>query len=127
LITEMTAVVAAMNDHGELEAFRDELSKAIQGLADSSAWLGERLASGDIQSALAGASPYLRQFGTVLGGWLMGRAALAALAAPPEVEAELLAEKLLTARFYGEQLLPIANAMTSAVRGGANILENAVF
>jgi acyl-CoA dehydrogenase len=127
LITEMSEALAAMSDHEELAAFRDELSKAIQGLADSSAWLGERLASGDIQSALAGASPYLRQFGTVLGGWLMGRAALAALAAPPEVKAEFLKEKLTTARFYGEQLLPIANAMTSAVRGGANILENAVF
>ncbi|MEX1124359.1 MAG: acyl-CoA dehydrogenase [Acidimicrobiia bacterium] len=127
LITEMTEVVTRMDGHSELASFRDELSRAIQGLADSSAWLGERLVSGDIQSALAGASPYLRQFGTVLGGWLMGRAALAALDAPREVKPEFLVEKVITARFYGEQILPMANGMLSAVKGGANILENAVF
>ena len=127
LITEMTEVVIGMNHHEELAGFGDELSRAIRGLAESSAWLGERLATGDIQSALAGASPYLHQFGTVLGGWLMGRAALAALAAPSDVKPEFVTEKVLTARFYGEQILPLANGLVSAVKGGADILENAVF
>jgi acyl-CoA dehydrogenase len=127
LITEMTDVVIGMNDYPELAAFGDELSRAIRGLAESSGWLGERLASGDIQSALAGASPYLRQFGTVVGGWLMGKAALAALSAPRDVDPDFLAEKIITARFYGEQLLPVANGMVSAVKGGAEILESAVF
>jgi hypothetical protein len=116
-----------MNNHPELAGFGDELSRAIRSLAESSAWLGERLASGDIQSALAGASPYLRQFGTVVGGWLMGKAALAVLAAPADVKPEFVTEKVLTARFYGEQILPSANGMVSAVKGGADILENAVF
>ncbi len=69
--------------------FREELSVAIQGLAETSRWLGEKLASGDLQSALAGASPYLRQFGIVLGGWLMARTAVAALDEPPGFEALL--------------------------------------
>jgi acyl-CoA dehydrogenase len=126
LIAEMTEVVLAMNDHNELAAFGDELSRAIRGLAESSAWLGERLGAGDLQAALAGASPYLRQFGTVLGGWLMGKAALAALKAPLDVRPEFLAEKVITARFYGEQILPTANGLIPAVKGGADILENAV-
>jgi len=127
LITEMTEAVLRMNDHPELAGFGEELTRAIRGLAESSTWLGERLASGDIPSALAGASPYLRQFGTVLGGWLMGKAALAALAAPPDVAPEFLAEKVITARFYGEQILPLANGMVSSVKGGAEILDNALF
>jgi hypothetical protein len=57
----------------------------------------------------------------------MGKAALAALAAPPDVKPEFVTEKVITARFYGEQILPMANAMVSAVKGGADILENAVF
>ena len=127
LITEMTEVVLQMNDHPELAGFGDELARAIRGLAESSTWLGERLASGDIQSALAGATPYLRQFGTVVGGWLMGKAALATMAAPPDVKPEFATEKLITARFYGEQVLPTANGMVSAVKGGAEILDAAVF
>ncbi len=127
LVTEMTDVVIAMNSHDELATFGDELSRAIRGLAESSAWLGERLAAGDIQSALAGATPYLRQFGTVVGGWLMAKAALAALDGPSDVTPEFLVEKVTTARFYGEQLLPIANGLIPAIKGGADILENAVF
>jgi hypothetical protein len=127
LITEMTDTVIAMNRHDDLAAFGDELSRAIRGLGESSAWLGERLAASDIQSALAGASPYLRQFGTVVGGWLMGKAALAALEAPSDATPEFLAEKVMTARFYGEQLLPTANGLIPAIKGGANILESAIF
>jgi acyl-CoA dehydrogenase len=127
VIGEMTAELATMEDHDQLAPFREELSVAIQGLAETSRWLGESLASGDLQAALAGASPYLRQFGTVLGGWLMARTAVAALGEPPGFDSSFLAEKVTTARFYGEQLLPMANGLAPAVKGGASLLESAPF
>jgi hypothetical protein len=116
-----------MEGHDKLARFREELAVAIQGLAETSRWLGERLASGDLQAALAGATPYLRQFGTVLGGWLMARTAVAALGEPPGFDSAFLAEKVTTARFYGEQLLPMANGLAPAVKGGASLLESAPF
>ena len=127
LITEMADVLEEMNDHEELALFRDRLTVAIQGLAESSSWLGERLASGDVQSALAGASPYLRQLGTVAGGWLMARSALAALERPADVSDEFITAKVITARFYGEQLLPLADALVAAVKGGSDSLSDAAF
>jgi len=127
LIVEMSQVVDRMGEYPDLALFREELAVAIQGLAETSTWLGERLAGGEIQSALAGASPYLRQFGTVLGGWLMATAAVAALARPPEFEPAFLAEKVNTARFYGQQLLPMANGLVPAVKGGADLLNDAAF
>ncbi len=127
LITEMADVAAAMNDHEELALFRDRLTTSIQGLAETSSWLGERLAAGDVPSALAGASPYLRQLGTVAGGWLMARSALAALEHPADVSEEFVTEKVVTARFYGEQLLPLADALVAAVKGGSDILSDAAF
>jgi hypothetical protein len=127
VIGEMTAELAAMEGHDELAGFREELSVAIQGLVETSRWLGERLGAGDLQAALAGASPYLRQFGIVLGGWLMARTAVAALSGPPGFESTSLADKLTTARFYGEQLLPMANGLAAAVKGGASLLESAPF
>jgi hypothetical protein len=127
LLSEMAEVLAQMDRHPESSRFRDQMAAAIQGVADTSTWLGEHLAGGDIQSALAGATPYLRQFGTVLGGWLMARAALAALAAPRDFDEEFLADKVNTARFYGEQLLPIAGGLVPAVEGGAGLLESAPF
>ena len=127
VIGQMTAELATMEGHDQLSRFREELSVAVQGLAETSRWLGERLASGDLQAALAGASPYLRQFGIVLGGWLMARTAVAAIGEPPGFEHSLLADKVTTARFYGEQLLPMANGLAPAVKGGAALLESAPF
>jgi alkylation response protein AidB-like acyl-CoA dehydrogenase len=127
LITEMAEELETMSPHEELGQFREELSVAIQGLAETSSWLGERLLEGDLRSALAGASPYLRQFGIVLGGWFMARAAVAALADPAGFDPAFLKEKVGTARFYGEQLLPMANGLVPAVKGRADLLDNAIF
>jgi acyl-CoA dehydrogenase len=127
LIEEMTATVGEMGDHRDLAAFREELTIAIQGLADTSAWLGQRLASGDIDAALAGATPYLRQFGTVIGGWLMAVSAVAAGNGPADFEPGFLADKVNTARFYGEHLLPQANGLIPTIEGGADLLADARF
>jgi hypothetical protein len=127
LLTEIGSVIDEMSAHRQLDLFREELATAVQGLAESSTWLGGKLASGATRSALAGASPYLRQFGLVLGGWLMARSALAALASPVDVEPEFLADKVTTARFYGEQILPGANGLVAAVKGGSDILDQARF
>lgn len=117
-------VLEPMADHQELAAFRQALATAITGLADTSEWLLERLSNGSIDDALAGASPYLEQFGTVLAGWLMARSALAALEEPGEMS-EFAADKVTTARFYGEHLLPRAGGLVPTIKGGADLLERA--
>ena len=127
LITEMADVLKGMNDHPELAVFRDEMTETVQGLVDTSTWLGEKLAQGDLKTVLSAATPYLRQFGTVIGGWLMARAALAALERPSDVDPAFADEKVITARFYGEQLLPQANGLIPAIKGGSEILEKAIF
>ncbi|HEX6220834.1 MAG TPA: acyl-CoA dehydrogenase [Acidimicrobiia bacterium] len=125
LITEMTQILGEMSEHEDLTAFRDELTTAVQGLADTSSWLGERLAAGDIDDALAGATPYLTQFGTVLGGWLMAVSAVAAKQRPAEFSKEFLDQKVVTARFYGEHLLPRANGLIETIKGGNELLASA--
>jgi hypothetical protein len=77
----------------------------------------------DPVDALSGAAPYLRLFGLVTGGWLMARQALAASAAAaaggtPELDVEFLRAKVVTARFYAEQLLPQAQGLVGAVTAG---------
>ncbi|HUF16151.1 MAG TPA: acyl-CoA dehydrogenase [Acidimicrobiia bacterium] len=125
LLTEMTQVLGEMTDHDDLGDFRDQLTTAIQGLADTSAWLGGRLAAGDIDDALAGATPYLTQFGTVLGGWLMARSAVAAKRGPADYSEHFLEQKVVTARFYGEHLLSRANGLVPSIKGGNDLLAKA--
>ncbi|MDG4834307.1 acyl-CoA dehydrogenase [Solwaraspora sp. WMMD1047] len=66
----------------------------------------------------AGATPYLRGFGLVLGGWLLARGAAGAAAT---ADGDPVARgRLLTADFYAGQLLPQAHAhFAAAVDPGA--------
>ena len=128
LITEMADVVTAMNDSRRARGVPATGCPAIaQSLADSTTWLGERLAAGDIQSASGRGHPLSPSIGHRGGGWLMGRSALAALARPADLDEEFITEKVITARFYGEQILPHADSLVAAVKGGAGILEDARF
>ena len=87
-----------------------ELADAVAALREATDWL---LANGlaDPVDALAGATPYLRMFGIVVGGWLLIRSA------PAGDE-----DKRAVARFYAEQLLPGARALLPAVTAGAGAL-----
>jgi hypothetical protein len=63
-------------------------------------------------------------FGLVTGGWLLARSALAAhrLLGEGRGDKSFLQEKIVTARFYAEQLLPQAAGLAGAVTGGAAVL-----
>ena len=99
----------------------DELEAALSALNETTDWI---MANGleDVRNALAGATPYLRQFGIVTGGWLMAEAALEAKALLDGdgggFEKEFLEAKYTTARFYATQILPQAAGMAGAVTAG---------
>jgi len=107
----------------ELASIRDALRDAIGVLTGTTGWI---MTNGlaDPKDALAGATPYLRIFGTVTGGWLLARQALAARR---ELEAgssdtAYLEAKVVTARYYAEQHLPQVAGLVGAVQGGASVL-----
>jgi hypothetical protein len=79
----------------------------------------------DPACALAGAVPYLKLMGTITGGWLMARGALAAQRrlAERNGDASFHDAKLTTARFYAEQVLATAPASLSAITGGTTIMS----
>jgi len=107
----------------DLSGIRAALAESAVALSRSTDWLIETHGS-DPALALAGASPYLRLFGTVAGGWLMAMAALAATRRLNEAGESLpdkafLNAKLATARFYADNILIQADALaTQITRGG---------
>jgi alkylation response protein AidB-like acyl-CoA dehydrogenase len=70
------------------------------------------LAVSDPNDALAGAAPYLKMLGLLLGGWVHTKSAIAAAARPDD---EFMRGRLGLARFYNTQILPIAHALLPAV------------
>src|SRR3546814_2627639 len=101
----------------ELALIRSNLAEALGALRTATDWLMEHGLS-DPLNALAGATPYLRLFSVVTGGWMMARQALAATAALQDVgdaDKALLEDKVVSARFYCEQVLPQAHGLVPAV------------
>ena len=112
---------------GELLATRDADCAAVQkSLADgraalrsATAWLLDP-ANNDIDAKFAGATPFLHLTGTVVGGWLMARSALAAHRnAANGGDRAFLEAKIVTARFYAEHVLPRAQALLPEITEGS--------
>jgi len=109
----------------ELTLLRSALRDGLGALERTTDWM---LTRQDPRDAAAGAMSYLRLWGTVSGGWLMARAALAARQdlAAGEGDPEFLRAKIVTARFYGEQILPRASSLAAtATAGAATLMEMA--
>jgi alkylation response protein AidB-like acyl-CoA dehydrogenase len=117
----------------DLAAFPDELPESLSSIAthlregvevlqELTDWLmAHRDEPNDV---FAGATPYLRVFATVVGGWLLAKGAKAAQGRidAGEGDTEFLQGKIVTSRFYAEQLLPQVAGLAGAVTAGADDL-----
>jgi 3-(methylsulfanyl)propanoyl-CoA dehydrogenase len=131
LLDAMAATASdAVAAGGDLAMIGEQLAAAVSTLAETTEWL---LVNGakDPNSALAGASPYLRMTGIVVGGWLLIKSALAAAELLDGdgggFTDEFLRQKLVTARFYATQLLPQAAGLAPAVTAGPSDLLSTTF
>jgi alkylation response protein AidB-like acyl-CoA dehydrogenase len=117
-----TALEHAQNT--DLAAIGAGLRSAVATLDEATLYLVEA----DPALAAAGSVPYLQLSGTVCGGWLMARQALAAFRrlAGGEDDAGFLTAKIATARFYADHFLALAPGYLKGIRGGAAILDFAV-
>ena len=108
------------DDVGEI---RRHLAAGLDALASASDWMAETVAT-DMPRALAASVPYLRMLGTVAGGWLLAKGALAAqqsLAQRPG-NPDFLEAKLLTARFFADHRLALAPALLPAITAAATVV-----
>lgn len=126
LIAEMRSTAEELAKAGEaFGTISENLADSVDALERATLWIFEHGLL-DPNDAAAGASPYLRLFGVTLGGWLLGKEAIAARscldAGADQSDAPLLEAKLQTARFYAEQLLPEAQALVGPVTRGKESL-----
>ncbi|AOK67889.1 acyl-CoA dehydrogenase [Burkholderia multivorans] len=96
------------------------LMAAARALEDSADWLLEHSAAQPAHCA-AGAVPFLRLTGTVIGGWLSARIAEAAVAqlAAGAGDVDFLAAKRATTSYYATHVLVEAPALRDVVIHGA--------
>ena len=126
LIAQVRATEAALRESGNAD-----FAAIARQLADGSRALDEVVdfivanIKGDVKGVFSGSVPYLKLAGIVLGGWQMGRAALAAQRKLEEgaSDAQFYKAKIGTARFFADHILSQASGMrTAIVDGSAGVL-----
>jgi alkylation response protein AidB-like acyl-CoA dehydrogenase len=126
-VTAKSFIASMHGALGDLAAAGDDLAGLRNALADGLVALGEATdwvlahQAGDPYDAAAGAVPFMRLWGTVVGGWMLARGAIAARARLKDGSGDpaFLSAKIVTARFYGEHILPRAGSLKAAATAGA--------
>ena len=118
---EVEKVALALEGHADanLQAIGTQLKRAVVAVRKAIDWVVPAYGA-NTRAAHAGAVPYLELWGTVVGGWQLGRAALIAARHLKEGtgDARFLFAKIHTARFYADYLLPRAAALSHTVTEG---------
>jgi acyl-CoA dehydrogenase len=127
-IEEMRRVARrlAQADCANLQAAARPIAGAVDSLERATRFLLRALADNATEDALAGATPYSRLFATAQGGALLGETALAArraLAAGDNDPAH--AGRVQLARFFADNIAPLAPALAEVVVEGAASLKDA--
>ncbi|MBI4273825.1 MAG: acyl-CoA dehydrogenase [Rhizobiales bacterium] len=100
------------------------LNDAVDGLDRATHWLLDTLQRNP-ESALAGASPYLRLFGYAAGGCMLAREALTAKRLPTGNGAEAFNARVATARFFAENIAVQSGGLERTVTEGADSVNAA--
>ena len=120
LMADMRATLAELDatDHVELRALSRRFTPAIAAAEEAIEWL---LGQNDATLPSAASVEFLMMLGRLAGGWMMARAALAALALRDEGDADRdwLDARITLARYYAERTLPLVEAGRTIVVEGA--------
>ncbi|GHF39612.1 acyl-CoA dehydrogenase [Seohaeicola zhoushanensis] len=110
-------VAVAVADH--LQAARDDFEASLSFLLDT--------APRDPDAAYAGSVSFLMLTGTLMAGWQLGRALLAADAARARGDdVDFMTRKIATATFYARHILPDCAGARARIVNGADSLLSAV-
>ncbi len=123
-IAEMQDFAAGLPQDGAPGAVRAPLLKGIEALRAAAQWMVGN-APAQVRDRAAAASPFLRLFGTVAGGYLLAREAAEATRRleAGEGKSVFLKNKIASAQFYAEQMLPPASALLGPITRGAATLD----
>ncbi|WP_425229902.1 acyl-CoA dehydrogenase C-terminal domain-containing protein [Sphingomonas sp.] len=120
-MTLVTRKLADAPADAAVAAYAAQLKEALGDLQSATLWF---LANGmkNPEHVGAGAVPYMHLLGLVATGamWLDMAAAAVRLKAADGEDAAFLDAKLVTARFYGERLLPRTASLRREIEGGAD-------
>jgi hypothetical protein len=119
LLAEMEATVVELARKDAMAGIAGGLKKGIIALSSAADWLLLNY-SANPQAAAAGAVPFLKLTGIVVGGWLMAKsAAIAARHIAAGSTDNFYRAKLATANYFIAHQLPFADAYAAEITAGS--------
>ena len=118
LLDELAATASQMASVAELGGFAASLGDALEAARQATEHL-LGLAGTDQRSLLAASSPYLRLLGTTVCAGLLAKGALAASGHDDDFHRG----KVIAAKYFGEQILPVACGLLPAIEAGSADLD----
>ena len=114
------AILASKSEKEEIRLVGTRLHEAVDALNGATKWLLSS-ANANQDDTLAGATPYIKLFGNVAGGFYLCRGARAAFARleDHDTDQSYFRSKIAIAAFYAENYLTEAAGLALAVRAGA--------
>ncbi|OQW92671.1 MAG: hypothetical protein BWK79_14195 [Beggiatoa sp. IS2] len=125
-IKDTVKQLSEVSDDDDCLAIADTLGKVTRMLEDCTKWMLVAFGGGNMHLASASSVAYLHLTGVVVGGWLMGRAALVSREKLRKGEGNLsfYKAKITTARFYNDYILSQGFGYAHAIsKGGYSVLE----
>lgn len=121
-LSEMSNLASQLTGNNRLSSLGEALANGVAQMREAALWLGGRLGT-QPNDAAAGAAPFLRLAGIVIGGYYLARSAQVAqqLLDAGDGDADFLNDKIATSLFYGEQILPTAGGLVPTITQGADL------
>ncbi len=122
LLASCEETAAGLAKNPDLGLFGANLLAGLGAAREATGWLASH--ASEPNQVLAASAPYLRLLGTVVCGGLLGKAALAAADSGSDAGADtdFYRAKVISAKYFGEQILPTAAGLLGAVTAGADDL-----
>ena len=112
------------SNDADMQHLGNRLADSVKALEASTQWVLSA-AQSNLEEALGSATPYLKQFGNVVGGYYLCRGAQAArtLGGDGAIDTTYANSKISIATFYANSYLTEAEALTDCVTSSADVLH----
>ena len=121
-LDSIDSMVSKLSSYPALQGARAALVKTLAATREATEWLAKN--GGNQLDLLAGATPYLRLISVLTGGYLLAESAVIAI--DGSLADDVVAERVASARFFCEQLMPVADGLVPSITGDSELLMSSI-
>ena len=121
-LDSIDSMVSKLSSYPALQGARAALVKTLAATREATEWLAKN--GGNQLDLLAGATPYLRLISVLTGGYLLAESAVIAI--DGSLADDVIAERVASARFFCEQLMPVADGLVPSITGDSELLMSSI-